>query len=124
MAYMRPSLPFLALVFLAGCSNPVYWFTPYRMEIQQGNYVTQDMVSQLKAGMTRDQVRFVLGTPLINDVFHQDRWDYIFVRKRNRESPLEERRLTLFFGPDGRLDRLEGDVTPGPGDEAAILERK
>ena len=51
---------------------------PYRIDIRQGNYVTQEMVSQLKPGMSRDQVRFVLGTPLVTDVFHTDRWDYIY----------------------------------------------
>ncbi len=96
---------------LAGCGNP---FSPYRMEIQQGNYINQEMVSQLKLGMTKEQVRFTLGTPLINDIFHSDRWDYVFLRKRNRQSPVEERRLTVFFDKEGRLARLEGDVVPAP----------
>jgi outer membrane protein assembly factor BamE len=95
---------------LAACSgNPL---APYRMEIQQGNYITQEAVSQLKPGMTKEQVRFVLGTPLINDIFHENRWDYVFMLTRNRSSPLEERRLTVFFDPKGVLDRLEGDVVP------------
>ena len=112
----RPPLPFRSVALLlalcaalAGCSNP---FRPYRMEIQQGNYINQEMVSQLKLGMTKEQVRFTLGTPLINDIFHADRWDYVFTRQRNRQSPLEERRLTVFFDQDGRLARLEGDVVP------------
>ena len=50
----------------------------YRIEIQQGNYITQEMVAQLKNGMTREQVRYVLGTPLVTDIFHADRWDYVF----------------------------------------------
>lgn len=95
---------------LAACGgNPL---APYRMEIQQGNYITQEAVSQLKPGMTKEQVRFVLGTPLINDIFHENRWDYVFMLTRNRSSPLEERRLTVFFDPKGVLDRLEGDVVP------------
>jgi outer membrane protein assembly factor BamE len=98
------------LATLSACGgNPL---APYRMEIQQGNYITQETVSQLKPGMTKEQVRFVLGTPLINDIFHENRWDYVYMRTRNRNSPLEERRLTVFFDAKGILDRLEGDVVP------------
>ncbi len=103
----------LALAVLAaGCSGvPVLpGLTPYKMEIQQGNYVDQDMVSRLKTGMTRDQVRFVLGTPLVADVFHADRWDYVFV-KDPQTGPAQERRLSVFF-QDGKLTRVEGDVVP------------
>ncbi len=103
----------LAVALLAAaCSGvPVLpGFTPYRMEIQQGNYVDQDMVSKLKTGMTRDQVRFVLGTPLVADVFHADRWDYVFV-KDPQTGPAQERRLSVFF-QDGKLTRVEGDVVP------------
>jgi outer membrane protein assembly factor BamE len=102
----------LAASVLAGCGgNPL---APYRMEIQQGNYVTQDMVAQIKPGMSKDQVRFALGTPLINDVFHQDRWDYVFMRQRNRHSPLEQRLLTVIFDGNGQLARMEGDIVPAP----------
>jgi outer membrane protein assembly factor BamE len=64
--------------------------------------------------MTKDQVRFALGTPLINDVFHQDRWDYVFMRQRNRQSPLEQRLLTVFFDSSGQLARVQGDIVPAP----------
>ena len=84
--------------------------TPYRIEIQQGNYVSQDMVAKLKRGMSRDQVRFVLGTPLVTDMFHADRWDYVFYRERP-DKTRESRRLAVFF-KDDRLDRVEGDVVP------------
>ena len=80
------------------------------MEIQQGNFVSQDMVSKLKPGMTREQVRFVLGTPLVADMFHADRWDYVFYREIPRK-PREERRVSVFFEND-RLARVEGDVVP------------
>jgi len=120
---MRLILALLAALSLAGCGNPINWIKPYRIEIQQGNYVTQEMVSQLKPGMTKDQVRFVLGTPLINDIFHADRWDYVFMRQRNRQSPLEERRLTVFFDAGGKLARLDGDIRPADGDAAAALEK-
>jgi outer membrane protein assembly factor BamE len=81
------------------------------MEIQQGNFITQDMVSRLKPGMTKEQVRFVLGTPLVADIFHADRWDYVYTRTRERGAPTEHRRVTLFF-EDGKLARVAGDVVP------------
>jgi outer membrane protein assembly factor BamE len=88
-----------------GCS----WLAPYRMEVQQGNFLTQDKVSQLRAGLTRDQVKFLLGTPLVTDVFHADRWDYVFIRQKGNFGGTEQRRLTLFFDED-ILRRVEGDV--------------
>lgn len=103
---VRRALPSIAIA-LAGCG----WLGPYRMEIQQGNYITQDKVSQLRPGLTREQVKFLLGTPLITDVFHPDRWDYVFVRERSNFGAQEQRRLTLFF-EDDLLRRVEGDVVP------------
>lgn len=102
---------------LAGCgalpSIPVPTIpgvTPYRMEIQQGNYVSQEMVDQLKPGMTREQVRFVLGTPLVADIFHADRWDYVYFRDIAGK-PREQRKLSVFF-EDGKLARVAGDTMP------------
>jgi outer membrane protein assembly factor BamE len=108
---MRLSPLVLALVpFLAGgCGWSV--LSPYRMEIQQGNYLGQEQVSQLRTGMTRDQVRFLLGTPLVADIFNADRWDYVYMRRRANASRFEERRISLFFVGD-KLDRVEGDVVP------------
>ena len=84
------------------------------MDIQQGNYVTQDMVAKLKPGMSKAQVRFALGTPLVVDPFHAERWDYIYVLQK-RGKVVEHRRLIVLFEND-RLLRLEGDVTPAAGD--------
>ena len=94
----------------SGCSATALsdFVKPYRIDVRQGNYVTQDMVAQLKPGMTREQVRFVLGTPLVADVFHADRWDYIY-RFQPGKGESQERRLAVVF-EDGRLARLEGDV--------------
>ena len=98
--------PLLALpVFLAACGA----LNPYRMEIQQGNYVTQEMVAQLRPGLTRDQVRFVMGTPLLSDIFHEERWDYVFVRQRANSQDVEQRRIAVFF-EDGKLKRVDGDI--------------
>ena len=92
------------------------------MEIQQGNFVSQDMVSQLKPGMSKEQVRFILGTPLIVDSFHADRWDYVFRRQRANSNVLEHRRIAVFF-EDGKLKRIDGDVKPaGAGGNAATEE--
>jgi len=84
--------------------------TPYRMEIQQGNFISQAMVANLKPGMTREQVRFVLGTPLLVDPFHTNRWDYVFSRMPENSRELEQRRITVFFDKEGLLERVTGDV--------------
>ena len=86
---------------------------PYRIEIQQGNFVAQETVAQIKPGMSKEQVRQMLGTPLLTDIFHADRWDYVFWREKTG-AKREERRLTVFF-EDGRVTRLDGDmVAAGP----------
>lgn len=95
---------------LAGCSLDAVTgrINPYRIDVRQGNYVDQSMVSQLRKGMSRDQVRFALGTPLVVDPFRTDRWDYVYLFKPNR-GPAERRVISVFFEGD-RLDRLEGDI--------------
>ena len=84
--------------------------TPYRIDIQQGNAITQEMVAKLKPGMTRAQVRFALGTPLIVDTFRTDRWDYVYYYEKP-SAPREYRHVVVVFKGD-RLERLEGDVVP------------
>ncbi len=84
---------------------------PYKIDIQQGNYVTQDMVAKLKPGMTRSQVRFALGTPLIVDPFRNDRWDYFYMMHKAGELT-EQRVVTAIFRGDELL-RIEGDVIAG-----------
>ena len=99
------------LPLLAACaSSPDVssYLNPYRIDVRQGNFVSQEMVAQLKPGLTRDQVRFILGSPLIVDLFHSDRWDYIYRFKPSR-GELQERRLTVFF-QDNKLARVSGDV--------------
>ncbi len=85
-----------SLLSLGGCSS----FSPYKMEIRQGNYVTPEMRKKIKVGMSRQQVVSVLGSPLVTDVFHANRWDYIY-RFEEKSKLVEERRLTLYF--DGEL---------------------
>lgn len=101
-----------ASLALAGCKSvpELPGVTPYRMDIQQGNYVSQDMVDQLKPGMSREQVRFVLGTPLVTDIFHSDRWDYVYYREPAR-GKREQRRLVVRFEND-RMKSVEGEAAP------------
>ena len=91
-------------------NDPPSWLTPYRVDIGQGNLITQPMVDQLKAGMSRDQVRSVLGTPLLVDPFRTNRWDYVFeLRKAGR--PAENRRFFVEFEGD-QLSRWSGGGLP------------
>ncbi|TAK84589.1 MAG: outer membrane protein assembly factor BamE [Betaproteobacteria bacterium] len=104
-------LPALGLALAGGCAVPrIPGITPYKMEIQQGNFVSQEMVSKLKPGMTKEQVRFVLGTPLITDIFHGNRWDYVYWHE-DQAGNREQRKLAVFFD-NGKLARLDGDVVP------------
>jgi outer membrane protein assembly factor BamE len=104
----------LAAALLPGCKSidmpKVPGITPYRMVIQQGNFISQEMVAQLKPGMTREQVRFILGTPLVTDIFHADRWDYVFFRETS-DGKREQRNLSVVFEKD-RLARVIGDLMP------------
>jgi outer membrane protein assembly factor BamE len=103
----------LALVApLAACSYVprIPGVTPYRMEVQQGNFVSQEMMSQLKSGMSKEQVRLALGTPLLADAFHADRWDYVYWREAP-DGKRESRKLVVFF-TDGKLLRVDGDIVP------------
>ena len=112
---MRVALALGFVLALASCGVPrIPGITPYKPEIQQGNYVSQEMVAQVKPGMTREQVRNLLGTPLLTDIFHADRWDYVYWREAEN-GKRESRKLALFFA-DGKLSRIEGDVvSPAAG---------
>ncbi len=82
----------------------------YRIDIHQGNIFTQDMVNQLKPGMTKRQVAFTMGTPLIQDAFHSNRWDYVYSNEPGREDRLVKK-FTVFFEADA-LVGVEGDLRP------------
>jgi outer membrane protein assembly factor BamE len=100
-------IPFL----LAGCgswSNPIDKLSPYRIDVQQGNAVTQEMLDKLRPGMTPSQVRFILGTPLLQDPFHPNRWDYVH-HDLKAGKLIEQRRITVVF-EDNKLKGIEGDV--------------
>lgn len=97
-------------LFLAGCGSNIGFPGVYRIDVEQGNIITSEMVEQLQQGMTRRQVRFILGTPLIEDTFHNDRWDYRYTL-RNGTNTLEENMLTVYF-EDDKLVNVMGDLLP------------
>jgi outer membrane protein assembly factor BamE len=96
------------LLLLAGCSSIPS--LPYKIEIQQGNVITHEMLEKIKPGMTRAQVRFVLGSPVISDAFHGNRWDYVY-RLEQEGRLIEQHRITVFF-EDDRLTHTEGRLRP------------
>ena len=100
----------LALLLTSACGTVNFFPGVYRVNIEQGNIVTQEMVDQLEPGMTRRQVRFILGTPLLEDSFNQARWDYTY-SLRNGDDILEQRRLSVFFQGDN-LSHFVGDFVP------------
>ena len=105
----------LAAVLLSGCSFSDL-LSPYRVDIRQGNYVSQEMVAQLRPGMSKDQVRFVLGTPLVADIFHAERWDYLY-RLKPGTGEVQQRHLSVYF-EEGKLVRVAGDVVAAGSAEA------
>ena len=96
-------LPLAACLALSSC-----FLKPHKIDVQQGNYLDEQMISRLKPGMTRSQVRFLLGTPLLTDAFHPDRWDYLYIDRRKGRL-VQEHRLTLWFEGD-QLKRAVTDT--------------
>jgi outer membrane protein assembly factor BamE len=96
----------LASILLAAASSSCV----YRINIQQGNFLEPKAVDQLAAGMTRSQVRYLLGTPLASDPFDSERWDYVYYTKRGHSRHVEERKVTVYFEGDKvtRIDRPAG----------------
>lgn len=99
------ALTVVLALLAAGCVHP------HKLEVQQGNVVTPEMLADLKPGLTRSQVRFLLGTPLISDPFHPERWDYVYLYKKHAAAPAETRHLTVIFNGD-TVAQLEGDLLP------------
>ena len=114
----------LTLTFLTACSE---WSMPelpdgipevvHKITIQQGNIVNQAMVNKLRPGMEKRQVRFIMGSPMINDTFHENRWDYIYRIHRSTHDVTENTRISLFF-EQNKLARIEGDMRPLPAEDA------
>lgn len=95
-------------------------FTPYRVELIQGNVVTREQLAIVRPGFTRQQVKDILGTPLISSLFHADRWDYAFTIKRQGAQP-QQRKLSVFF-ENNVMARIEADDMPSEAEFAAGID--
>jgi len=111
MIFSRFAGMLLLATVLSGCSSVPRIVNEYKIDVQQGNVLTQEMVSQLKPGLTKDQVRFILGTPVLIDVFHPNRWDYVYRLQKGNTGAVEMRKFTAFFDDSEKLVRVSGDVT-------------
>jgi outer membrane protein assembly factor BamE len=107
----------LSLPLLTGCANWENFTLVHSPDIEQGNIVTPEMVALLEPGMSKRQVRFALGSPMLIDVFHEQRWDYLLSIKRRNE-PLEIKKFSVYFNGDN-LSRYEGDIKPAANVETA-----
>lgn len=114
---------------LVGCGSvtertrsALYAVTPYKVEVVQGNFISKEQVALLAPGMSRQQVREILGTSLLSDVFHQDRWDYVFTIRRQGVEP-QRRHFTVFFKGES-VDRFSGDEMPSEEEFVATLDNK
>jgi outer membrane protein assembly factor BamE len=126
----RSVLAAVAAAFvLAGCGSVdgashrlATAITPYKVEIVQGNFVSREQVEAVQKGMSREQVRQVLGTPLVTSLFHGDRWEYVFTLRRQGVAP-QQRQLTVFFKGEG-VDRVEGDTMPSESEFVTTLDTR
>lgn len=102
----RTALALLALVLASACV--------YKLDVQQGNKLEADDVDRVEIGMSRNQVRFLLGTPVVDDLFHSDRWDYIYYFKPGRGATADRRWLIVWFDGD-TVREIQRDVVTRPG---------
>lgn len=120
---LASSLVFSACSSFDRASNAVaHIVTPYQVEVVQGNFISQEQVAALRPGLSQQQVRMVLGTPLVDSVFHADRWDYVFTLRRKGLAQ-EPKRLSVFF-ENGLLDRIEGDDMPSEIEFVQTIDSK
>lgn len=118
MQKLLTSLTCIATLLVAGCSV-------YKPDVPQGNVVTQEMVDTLRPGMSKRQVAFLLGTPLLVDTFHQSRWDYVYSLRSGREEP-KQQHIAIFFQGD-KLVRTEGNGNlwpKGEGGAPSVVEKR
>jgi outer membrane protein assembly factor BamE len=124
---MRFLFLLMAAAGLAGCSSMQAttdkWMgviTPYRIDIMQGNVVTQELAALVKPGMSREQVRDLLGSPLLTSAFHADRWDYVFTLRRQGVEP--QRRSIVAHFKDNKLERLEAPELPSENEFVSSVQ--
>ena len=127
LRHVRLSLLLAAGASLAACGSfdsasnrAANVLTPYKVDVVQGNFVSAEQVAAIQPGMSRLQVRDILGTPLLTSVFHADRWDYVFTFRRQGVAP-QSRKLTLYFKGDG-LERVDADAMPTEAEFVASLD--
>lgn len=116
----------LVVLALSGCGTVkqasgdlVSAIQPYKMDVVQGNFVSREQAAALRTGMTRQQVRNIMGTALLTSVFHADRWDYVFTLRRQGQAD-QPRRVTVYFKGDA-LDRVDADELPSEAEFVATL---
>lgn len=124
---LRYFLSVLALASLSACGSwsgagLINSLTPYKVEVVQGNFVSKEQVDALKPGMSRTQVREILGSPLLTSVFHADRWDYVFTIRRQGVDA-QAHKLAVFFKGDD-LEKFEGDTMPTEAEFIATIDTK
>ena len=116
MQHARLLILSAALPLLLSACATSSWPTvlqPYQFDINQGNILEDDKMAQLKLGMSKDQVRFILGTPMLDDMFHANRWDYVYFHKAGKDAPVQ-RKFALFFDANGKLERSEPPLADLP----------
>lgn len=106
----------LAFMALTACG----YLAPYRIEVVQGNVVTKEMFAQIQPGLGRVQVRDILGSPLLTDIFHTDRWDYVFTIRR-KGTEYQQRRVSIYFKND-KVDHFEADELPSEREFVASID--
>ncbi|KPK55673.1 MAG: hypothetical protein AMS22_03600 [Thiotrichales bacterium SG8_50] len=106
MRYLALSLLLLTAISVSGCN------LLYVQDIEQGNILTPEMIEQVRPGMTRKQVIFILGTPLVADVFHGDRWDYYYTLKPGGKKVTKKQQITILFKGD-RVSRIVRNMQDG-----------
>jgi outer membrane protein assembly factor BamE len=124
MIFSRITTAIVIVGALSACSSVPRIVPEYKIDVQQGNVLTQEMVSQLRPGLSKDQVRFILGTPMLIDMFHADRWDYVYRLQKGKSGEVEMRKFSTFFDKDGKLLRVAGDVAAAQTGEAAAPESR
>ena len=110
MSYLKWAMTGCLLCAVAGCGSNFGFPGVYRINVEQGNVVNAEMIEKLRPGLNKRQVRYIMGTPLIEDSFHEDRWDYRYLLRNGTET-IAETRLTLWFDGD-ELARVEGPDAP------------
>jgi outer membrane protein assembly factor BamE len=123
---LRPASALAALLALGGCAslqsseNLLSRITPYHIEVVQGNVVTKEQMARVSPGLTRAQVRDIMGSPLLTDAFHADRWDYVFTIRREGTEP-QQRSIVLHFDGD-KLKSVEAPELPSEREFVASID--